>query len=228
MKYSFKIHQDIYSDAWNWWDACNSINFGTDWSSKVNLQIVKKIKGKSKKEAYQFLIPYLRKLYQEEVLEKSKLYIQSELSHKFSQACNKIVKVMNKPLYREDFHFYLTTFPSIPYDKAKGYIWLNYYCRDPIGTFLHELCHLQFIHYWRENPKSPVSQLPKDQFENLKESLTVILDKDFFPLIKKADQGYPIHQAFRKKLSAFWKADKNFNNLVEYGTKQIVLTFPAT
>lgn len=54
MKYSFKIHQDIYSDAWNWWDACNSIKFGTDWSSKVNLQIVKKIKGKSKKKLINF------------------------------------------------------------------------------------------------------------------------------------------------------------------------------
>ena len=223
MEYSFKIHQNIHYDAWNWWDACNNINFGTDWSSKINSQISRKIKDKSKKEAYYFLIPYLKRKYQEDKVKEGKLYIQTELNRKFLPACEKIAKVMGRPLYRNNFHFYLTTFPSISYNKESGHILLNYNWNDPIGTFLHELCHLQFIHYWRENPKSPVSRLPKDQFENLKESLTVILDKDFSLLIKKADQGYLIHQAFRKKLSAFWKVDKSFNNLVKYGTKQISL-----
>jgi len=114
MKFSYKIHQNIRQDAWNWWDACNSIDFGTDWSLKIDAQVTQKIKNKTQKQAYQFLIPYLRKKCQNEakVLQKNKERIKKELDQKFSQACEKIVKVMGKPLYRQNFHFYLTTFSS--------------------------------------------------------------------------------------------------------------------
>lgn len=223
MQYSYKIHRDIYQDAWNWWDACNSINFGSDWSKKVDIKIALKIKGKKRQPAYQFLIPYLKNRYQTEssALDKNVKYITKQLESKFEPACNKLIEVMGKPLYRQELHLYLTTFPSIPINKERGFIWLNYYWADPVGTFLHELSHLQFIHYWRENPASPVSKLSNEQFELLKESLTIILDQDFFPLITEEDQGYSIHKDFRKDLKNFWDQDKNFERLVNYSLDKL-------
>lgn len=223
MIYSYKIHQNIYQDAWNWWDACNSTSHGVDWKKKINPKIVKNIHGKRKKEAYVFLIPFLRTKYKKEKdrFKESKESISNQFKEKFEIGCKKIVKMMRKPLYRRDFRFYLTTFKRAPYNIEKGLIWLPIDYLDPISVFLHELCHFQFFHYWRKNPKSPVSQLSDEQFEFLKESLTIILDKDFLSIIRKPDQGYKLHQDFRKELSKFWKKEKDFNKLVEFGTKKV-------
>lgn len=219
MKFEYKIHKDRYQDAWNWWDSCNSINFGTDWSKKIESKIAKQIKGKTKKEALDFLLPYLKDKYYETEIQKGTAFIQNELKNKFAYACEKMEKVMGKPLYRPLFHFYLTTFPSIPYNKDRGFIWLHYKWKDPISTFLHELCHLQFIHYWREKSKSSVFNLASEKFEDLKEALTVIIDEDFMPSIKAPDEGYAIHHDLRQKLTAYWKKEKDFNKLVNYGIK---------
>jgi uncharacterized protein Usg len=218
MKYIYKLHRDINQDIWNWWDACNAINFGMDWSKKVDIKIAKEIKGKKRQDAYLFLKQYLREKYKNDQAELTKNYrrIKKQLDLNFEPACDKLIKVMGKPLYRNDFNFYLTTFPSIPINKEKGFIWLEYDWANPINTFLHELCHMQFIHYWRENLDSPVSKLTKEQFEDLKESLTVILDKDFLPLISEEDPGYKIHEKFRKLLKDYWGGDKDFEKLVEY------------
>jgi hypothetical protein len=220
MKYSYKIHQNIYQDAWNWWDACNCITHGVDHSELMIPKVVKAIKGKNQKEAYRFLIPFLREKYLEEKdeIEKSKQNIVRQFNQYFEKACDKIAEVMGKPIYRPDFHFFLTTFGRCPYNKNKGYVWLYVYRTSAIHTFLHELCHFQFIHYWRENPKSPVSKLSDAQFEFLKESLTIILDKNFFPITKKIDKGYDIHRDFRKELKKFWQKDNDFNKLVNFGT----------
>jgi hypothetical protein len=108
-----------------------------------------------------------------------------------------------------------------PYYKPKGYVWHCIYWDDPVEGFLHELCHFQFIHYWRENKDSEVSKLTNNQFEFLKESLTIILDKDFMPIISKPDYGYDLHQNFRKELKKFWKKEKDFDKLVDFGVREI-------
>lgn len=224
MKYSYKIHRNIYQDAWNWWDGCNGFSHGIDWSKSAELDVVRAIKGKSQKEAYRFLIPYLKGKYlkEKDKIEKARQNITKQFEQNFEKACNKIVTVMGKPLYRSDFRFFLTTFERAPYDPDRGYVWLCVYWTSAIHTFLHELCHFQFIHYWRENPSSPVSKLTEDKFEFLKESLTIILDDAFYTIIKKPDQGYDMHQEFRKKLIKFWKREKDFDKLVEFGVRQIL------
>lgn len=222
MKYSYKIHQDIYHDAWNWWNACNNIDFGVDWKTKIDPNLYKKIFGRNRKEAFEYLIPYLKQRYKRKNnFKKRKNFILAQFDFKFQKGCEKIVKIMGKPLYRTDYYFYLTTFERAPYNKEKGIVWLPVNWEDPIAVFLHELCHFQFIHYWRENSRSQVSKLSKEQFEFLKESLTIILDQDFFPMIKKTDKGYKIHQNFRNELTNFWLKEKDFNKLVEFGTKKI-------
>ena len=58
MKYNYNIDQNLYNDAWNWWNACNTSSHGFDWKTKTDPEVLKHIYGKSKKEAYKFLIPF--------------------------------------------------------------------------------------------------------------------------------------------------------------------------
>lgn len=223
MKYSYKIRQNIYKDAWNWWHACSSTSHGVVWKNQVNKNLANKLMNTTNREANKLLVPFLRKVYidQKKEIKRAREFFNKEFDQKFQDGCDKIAVVMKRPIYRKDFTIYLTTLRRGPYYKPGGLVWVCVYWTDPIESFLHELCHFQFIHYWRENPNSKVAKLTNNQFEYLKESLTIILDEDFFPIIKKPDYGYDLHQDFRAELKKFWKKNKDFDKLVEFGVKKI-------
>lgn len=223
MKYKYVLKLDLYSDAWNWWEGCNRVSHGQDWKNKVDQSVIENIYGKSQEEANKFLIPFLKNKYKEEkkLIQDKTDFINEKFAKNFEQGCRKMEEVMGKPLYRKGFTFIITSFGRAPYDKEKGLIFLPYKWNDPMLTFLHELCHFQFIHYWRENFGSDVSKLSENQFEFLKESLTIILDKKTFPMIKKDDAGYELHKQLRRKLKTFWEKEKDFEKLVKYGCEII-------
>jgi len=221
-KYSYKIILNLEKDAWNWFDACNSsIQHGVVWSEKVPDQILDQVKDKPENEAIEFIIQFLKQKY---IDDKDKIdtfteFINKRYSENFYSACLKLEQVMKKPIYRNDFTIYLTTIPMAPYNYDLGYLFDYIGWDDPITGFLHELSHMQFIHYWRNNPDSDVSKLTDEQFEWLKESLTIILDEDFLPLIERPDKGYDIHKSYRKVLHKFWKTNHDFDKLVDFGLK---------
>lgn len=217
-----RIKLDIDKDAWNWWDACNKVSFGMDWKQRIKPELREQIVGKTQKEANLFLIPYLENLYKKKDKKISKFIGKTKkiFDEKLENACVRIESVMGRPIYRKDFTLYFTMFPRAPYNPKTGSIWLSYRCKDPVGLFFHELCHFQFIYYWR-NKNTNVKKLPLDQFEFLKESLTVILDKDFLDIIEEEDDGYPIHKEFRSILKKHWQNNHKFEELVEYGLKNI-------
>ncbi len=78
-----KIKRDIRKDAWNWWEACNKISYGTDWKKRVPQKIWKKIYGKTFSEACVFLLPYLRQHYKKH--DKELRMIHKETSSLFTQ-----------------------------------------------------------------------------------------------------------------------------------------------
>lgn len=221
MSYSYRLQQNIRMDSYNWWSACNQYTYNTAWKEMIDDMLFGKLKGISEDDAFEILKPILEKKYaqDEKLIEGYKEYFQKEFNEKFIPACQKMEKVLDKPLYRDDFTFFMTLPWRCPYNKSRGHIWVCIYMRDPIAIFLHELCHFQFIHYWREKTLSPVNQLSNDQFELLKESLTIILDEDFLPIIEKIDAGFEMHQEYRQKLKTFWANNKNFDDLVNYGLK---------
>ncbi|MEI8252843.1 MAG: hypothetical protein WCG25_03740 [bacterium] len=56
------------------------------------------------------------------------------------------------------------------------------------------------------------------QFDTIKESLTFLLNHEFEDTPIEHDNGYDIHQEFRKRLEEFRKnsPDKDFDKLVKY------------
>ena len=219
-KYKYKIILDIDKDAWNWYDGCNSTYSGVDWKQRIPENIYENIHGKSKKEALVFLIPFLKQKYIDEknLIDACTNFINREYEQKFEKACQKVADLLNKPIYRDDFTIYLTTFPRGPYRYQQGSLWFMIEWIDPVKNFLHELLHFQFTHYWWK-PDTEVGRLNDNDFHYLKESLTVILDEDFYPLIKSPDGGYEIHKEFRQELHKFWKTNKDFDKLVKFGLK---------
>lgn len=223
--YKYQIKLDIEKDASNWYEACNRVSYGVDWKTRIPSEIYDNIFGKSKEEANDYIIPFLRNKY---ILEKEQIaeytnFINKEYNEKFQKACEKVVELLGKQLYRNDFTIFLTTFPRCPYNYEQGYIlavigtsWV-----DPIKNFLHELLHFQFICYWGRNAESEVSLLNDDQFNYLKESLTVILDDGFYPIIKAPDKGYEIHKEFREELHKEWVKHHDFDKLVDFGLKEL-------
>lgn len=219
---SYQIELDIEQDAINWYEGCNLISKGVDWKQRVSPIVYDNIFGKTKDVAYEFLIPFLKQKYinDKDQIDKYISFVSSEYKQNFSLACQKITNLTGKQIYRKDFTIFLTTFPRGPYNYNEGYLWLFIGRNDPMKNFLHELLHFQFIHYWLV-PDSAVTKLKNEEFEWLKESLTVVLDEDLYPLIKSADDGYEIHKEFRKELRKFWKTNKNFDELVKFGLKAL-------
>ncbi|MDD2637185.1 MAG: hypothetical protein PHW82_16980 [Bacteroidales bacterium] len=220
-KFTYKIKLDIKKDAWNWWSGCNSFSHGMDWGKGVPENILSCIRDKSEDEAYEYIFPFLRQKYVDEKdkITASKNFIEKRFNEDYINACKKLEDVMGKPLYRNNFTVYQTTFPRGPYNYEKGFFLEYIEWTNPIAGFLHELSHFQFIHYWRNNPNSEVSKLSYEHFDWLKESLTIILDEDFLPIIERVDRGYEIHGPFRKQLREFWKTNHDFDKLVDFGLK---------
>src|SRR3972149_1337037 len=137
MQYSYKIIYNLNRDAWNWWNACNTSFQRVDWKKKIDPKFAKKLTGETKKEAFKFLIPFLKT----KSTFKAKKLIEKEFALKFNRSCQKIEKITGKPLCISHFKIYLTTFERAPYDEKKGIIYLPIYWKDPMAIFLHELCH---------------------------------------------------------------------------------------
>ena len=224
MKYKFDINLNKSRDTWNWQDARLNPTFqGFSWRSQLSgsfltfFDNISKISDKAARaEIKTFLDDIYRKngTFYKEKQEK----IADEFVTKFIPACEWIEKVTDKPLYFKSYKIYLTTFPRCPYDSINGSFYFNVYNNENlVNTFMHEVLHFQFIHYWRDNPKSPVSKLSENDFDYLKESLTVIIDDDAAPPADSAEMGYiQKHHEFRKKIHKNWIINHNFDMLVEY------------
>lgn len=227
MEYYYKIIYDINWDIWNWYDASRSSPHGFDFRNNLrdedDIKIFDQISKLQQKDAYIVIDKFLKRKYhdQAEIINKYTKGMKSLFDEKLDIACKTLEKITGRELFVKKFKFKLTTFPRCPYNPETGviffYITLNNFWIDPIINFMDEVLHFLFHHYWQDNPKSPVSKLTDDEFEFLKESLTVVLDDDLKPLTNGADNEYPIHKEFRKELHKNWKKYHDFDKLIDFG-----------
>ena len=216
--YSLKLVLDKRKDARNRFDACNKTSHWVNRKERIDKDVADKIVGKTEDEAYVFLLPYLENLYKknEEGLNKVLKFGQELIDRDIDAACKRMEEVTDTKMYRNDFVWYLTTFPRMPYNYKEWsvYICCNWSIKNYLGNFLHELLHFQFIHYFSDHPA--VIRLNQEQFEFLKESLTFLLNSEFKEFLGREDSWYALHQSLRKELAEYRKNKKDFEGLIVY------------
>jgi hypothetical protein len=233
MNYTYKIIYDINKDIWNWYDALNSPfeGFGFSWIDNVedleDRKIAKQIMGISKTSAENILTPYLllQKNNSNSKLNKFIKIIEKDFSEKYSDACRALELITSRPMMSNSFTFCITTFPRMQYFYKERMITVYDSIEDhwgmPIDGFLHEGLHFQVTHYWRLDDSSPVSGLSEDEFNYLKEALTIVLDEKLMPLISVPDKGYKSQATFCELLHGHWQQHHDFDRLIEFGLKNL-------
>lgn len=228
---SYKILYDIQKDIWNWRDALKSSFMGSDWLNNIDnnsdRKIAQQILGLKKQPAELILKPYLiaQKENPNSKLNKFIEIIENDFQEKYQNACQILEKITKHPMISDNFTFYVTTFPRgcYFYEKCEIFMYdsIENFWGMPIDGFLHEGLHFQFTCYWREDKNSPISKLNDDNFDYIKEALTVVLDDDLKPIITTADQGYSNQIKYRKLLSKHWQKYHDFEKLVDYGLSKL-------
>jgi len=215
------FYYDFKKDAWSWvafakkkgkiYGVENRLDF-------IPLDLVKKIRNKNRKSAervvYNYLINNPKKKIRRIVIEQevdSLRYIWSKVENKFFK---RLEKVTQKPIFTETFKCYLTSGFMCPYNEKENWFMVSMWHSIPMNITIicHEILHLQFLHYYRKYCRKFLSE---KQTEDLKESLTFLLNTDFNDLILSRDMGYPRHKKLRVKLEKIWKEEKDFRNFLD-------------
>lgn len=125
-------------------------------------------------------------------------------------------KLTNNPIFSDRIDCYFTSGLMCPYNEKENWFMVSMWHSIPfsITTICHEIMHLQFLCYYKEYLKK--QGLTKDQIEDLKESLTFLLNEsEFEKIILCQDAGYPEHNELREKLKKSWLKNRDFKKLID-------------
>lgn len=114
-----------------------------------------------------------------------------------------------------DIAAYLTVNSRCPYNIQDNFFYVSLQSPQVRRTAMHELWH---FYTWYGLSADQEEKLGKQKYNDLKESLTVLLNvecEDLLPL-GVIDTGYPQHQEIREKILEYWKKDRNIKNLWNY------------
>ena len=109
---------------------------------------------------------------------------------------------------------FLTTNNRCTYNIDKGYFFVSIYSKSANRTIMHELLH--FYTWYAYGEKLMREGLSKEKYNDIKESLTIILNSDFADLMEGAiDEGYPQHQEMRAEINKLWLESRDMNKIFE-------------
>lgn len=208
------IKFDLCKDAWNWWEACNKISHNVDWKMYIAPELRELIVGRKEEEAYNLILPHLKKVYQNIDIDLFIKNLQEGFDQKSAKMFQRMKELTKRPIYRDDFTCFITSFPRFPYIYDKGYIWLSY--KRPLDyqlqIFIHELLHFQYFAYYGERVWDA---LGKEKHATLKEAMTVILDDEFKDIISTPDEGYKEDEKVREKLLHIWRETRDMDLFID-------------
>ena len=158
-----------------------------------------------------FIDEYLKENYFD-VNEYIKKY-QSDfdkISEEFQKRAEKIFGVF----LVNDISIYLTVNRRLPYNLEENYFFACIGKETQRHMVMHELWH---FYTWYKYGKDWLDKLGFEKYNDIKESLTVLLNivyKDLLPTGLK-DEGYPQHKELREKILKLWKEKQDINYIWE-------------
>ncbi|OGY48409.1 MAG: hypothetical protein A3J65_03460 [Candidatus Buchananbacteria bacterium RIFCSPHIGHO2_02_FULL_45_11b] len=219
-----KFNYNINKDAWSWVAIAKDKNlWGLNWKNEIAYipkELLSKILKSSFSRAVKITENYIEnnpKRTYKEILIKSEIDSLKKTWGTIEEKYFKILAVITqKPIFSENFGCFLTTGFMCPYNQKDNWFMISVWHSLPfsITTICHEIMHLQFLHDYKNYLEK--KGLKNNQIEDLKESLTFLLNEpEFEEIILSEDIGYPEHIKLRKKLKSIWLKDKNFQNLID-------------
>jgi len=219
-KVVFKFDKE--KDLWNIWLKCNTNSKFGDFEKNIPPKIIKIIKGKEFEECKKELLKLRKKTY------TSSLF--PVVVNSFNKAWNiindeyfkRLEKIMKKQICSGKFTAYLSTMGahSYNYNIKSPFFMVGFFGGIPSALEMagHEIMHIQFHNaYWKEVEK----KIGFDKTNDLKESLTILLDLEFKDLWLIKDKGYDSHKELREFISKEWKKKKDFDILLDKCVKYL-------
>ncbi len=107
---------------------------------------------------------------------------------------------------------FLTINQRCPYRIKDNYFYISVPNASPNRIVLHELWH---FYTWYGLGENEQDRLGKERYNDLKESLTVLLNIECPDLLGAGvvDAGYPQHQELRAEITAFWENNTDIKAL---------------
>lgn len=175
---------------------------------------------------YKKLEPQLVVLFAEEYLNGKQINIQKikeeietnwqKISQQFFTKADKIFK---NSLPVNKITAYLTIDSRCSYNFEKGYFFIHLYPNLTNKTIMHELWHWYF---WYNGGRGIKEKFGQKIFNDIKESLTVLLNIEFADLLGETrDKGYPQHQSLREKIIEHYNQTKNVYAVINHCVKQL-------
>jgi len=215
---------NLKKDAWSWvLIAKDKDMWGLNWRNQIAQipdELLEKIEKVSFSRAQKIVEDYIEKDSKKEYKNKV-MYSEMQVLKKSWGMVEKkyfetLSKIMQRPIFTEKFSCYFTTGLVCPYNEKENWFMVSMWHSIPfsITTICHEIMHLQFLNYYKNYLTK--RWLKKNQIEDLKESLTFLLnEEEFSDIILCDDSGYPEHGKLRKELKNIWLKNKDFQNLLD-------------
>jgi hypothetical protein len=118
---------------------------------------------------------------------------------------------------------YLSLNSRCTYNIADNYFFVYVNAKAPNSTIAHELLH--FYTWYAFQGKLEIQGISKELYNEIKESLTVLLNTDFVDLFgENTDSGYTQHQEMRTKIRQMRIEGKEVEEIIQI----LIANYPRT
>ncbi len=134
----------------------------------------------------------------------------NNISNKYIEKAESIFKIS----LVEDIVSYLTVNNRCSYRISENFFFVNFSTDFVNKIVMHELWH---FYTWYKFGVTWEEKMGKEQYNDLKEALTVLLNVECKDLLPEGveDVGYPQHRELRERILKFWDKEKDIEKLWE-------------
>lgn len=218
-----KFYIDPHEDA-RWWVFFATKKKGTygrplNWFTRdIPAPILKQLRKLSKPKARQYIEPHIRQRMDKAAVDfqAMKFFLEEYIKQYGHGLLKEVAKLTGKPMYAKTFYAYFTLLNICPYDTQRRLFMISANRNMPrqLMTICHEIMHFQFIHHYQKYCRQ--HGLSATQFQDLKESMTVLLNEPQFRKYHIAfDQGYAAHQELRGQIAIYWHRRKSYQTFLD-------------
>ena len=214
-------------DALNWVNTAKDINPPFNFSYEASVapiseELLKEIIRLDKKEAVKKVLEYFSsgtRKKRQELKEEFIEYNISALNNHWQKHGEELVKKIEKIFGKfkiKTCDIFITTLYVCDYNYEEKYFYLSLYhsLAKNFTIIAHELAHFLFYDYFQSYLKE--SDVSDDKFQDLKESMTVLLNtEEFKNLLLIEDSGYEPHQKLRESILSAWQKHKNLKKVAD-------------